>query len=89
MKKKMQLARTIQTTYYFNKMVVKNTASLHANNAVPNCVKHLQTNDYEANVAEVYDSETGELHAVITRRVNGSIVIIFKREVKAIVKGGK
>ena len=74
--------RSIQTDYYLGKQVVKTTASLRANNAVPNCVRHMQTNDYEATHAEVYDSENGELHASIKREVNGTIHVHFKRKVK-------
>ena len=74
--------RTIQTTYYHNKRVVKNTNSATAYNAVPNCIRHMQVNEYQATLAEVYDTENGVLHAVITRSVKGTITIVFKREVQ-------
>jgi hypothetical protein len=43
--------RHIITTYYADKQarqVLKVTRSRYANNAVPNCVKHMQSNEYLA-----------------------------------------
>lgn len=72
--------RTIQTTYYGGKSVVKNNTAVHANTAVLRCVDHMQLDHYSASVAEVFDHTTGTLHAVIKRNIKG-IVIVFKREV--------
>lgn len=74
--------RNIHTTYYRDKRVVRMTSAKWANNAVLNCVKHMQFNDYGATEAEVFDSVTGELHAVVTHSVVGKINIIFRREVR-------
>lgn len=76
---------SIRTDYYFGGKIVKVTRSLHANSASKNCFDHMQTNDYEATVAEVYDEDTGELHAVIRRRVGGEadpvhVSTAFKRK---------
>lgn len=75
-------ARPVHTTYYRGKKMVRMTAAKWANNAVVNCVAHMQTNDYGATKAEVFDSRTGELHAVVTHSVVGKISIIFEREVR-------
>lgn len=72
--------RTIQTTYYAGKHVVKNNTAVHSNTAVLRCVDHMQLDHYEASVAEVFDNDTGTLHAVIKRNTKG-IVIVFKRDV--------
>jgi len=74
--------RGIITVYYFDKEPVRVNHSVYANNAVPRCVYHMQLNWYEANVAEVFDGVSGVLHAVVRRSVDGSIRIVFKREVK-------
>lgn len=73
--------RTIQTVYYSGKLVVKINTSIYANSAVVNCIDHMQQDDYNAHVAEVFDSHTGELHAVITRNMTG-MKIVYKRELK-------
>jgi hypothetical protein len=75
----------IQTTYYAEKSartVVKITRGRYANNAVPNTIKHMQTNNYAAALAEIVDLRTGELHAVITHSVAAEIKILFKRIVR-------
>jgi hypothetical protein len=77
--------RPIQTVYYEDirgRHPVKITRSRWALNAVPNCVKRMQLNEYGATLAEVYDTETGELHAVIRHTMDREIKILFQREVK-------
>lgn len=74
--------RPIQTIYYRDKKLIRVNSSKYASNAVPLCVDHMQHNDYGATVAEVFDSITGELHAVVTHTVIGEIGIVFKRDVK-------
>ncbi len=72
--------RTIQTTYYRGRKLIKTNTALHSNTAVLRCVDHMQLNHYEATTAEVFDNDNGVLHAVVRRNSKG-IVIIFKREV--------
>jgi len=72
----------IKTVFYFEKKAVRANHARWANNAVPNAVKHMQLNEYAATHCEVYDTVSGDLHAVIKRSVNGDIHILFKREVK-------
>lgn len=75
----------ILTTYMRGKQneVVKTTRAVHANNAVLNCVNHMQLNHYEADVAEVYDTVTAEVHAVVVFKPGaGKIEIVYQREVK-------
>lgn len=81
--RELKMIRTIQTTYMLHKQLVKTTQAVHANTAVTNCVNHMQLNHYGATVAEVFDSQSGVLHAVICRKMDGSgIEIVFKRVVK-------
>mgnify|MGYP003575880546 CR=1 FL=1 len=75
------VVRTIKTVFYYGKQVVKTNKASHANRAVLHCVNHMQLNTYEATHAEVYDEETGVLHAVIRRTIKG-IAILYKREVR-------
>lgn len=72
----------IKTVYYLKHTVQRINHAAHANSAVPRCVGHMQLNRYSATTAEVFDTTTGELHAVITRSIDGTIRIVFKREVK-------
>lgn len=78
----MDAPRLIQTVYYFRKEVVKVNYAVHANSAVLRCVDHMQLNHYGATLAEVFDNNTATLHAVVKRSMDGTIYIIFKREVK-------
>jgi len=41
---------------------------------------HMQFDDYDALVCQIWDETNGELHAVIKRTVKGSISILFKRQ---------
>lgn len=78
--------RPIVTTYYADmkaKKLVRTTQAKWSNNAVLHAVNHMQLNHYEASVCEVYDAQSGTLHAVIVRRpTRDKIEIVFKREVK-------
>jgi hypothetical protein len=67
----------IVTTYTFRRKILKVNRSLHVDKAVLNAVDHMQKNHYGASVAEVHNGETGELYAVITRRLNGKMDIIY------------
>lgn len=73
--------RNIQTTFYgMNKAVVKVNKAVHDRSAVLRAVDHMQMDSYGAFVAEVFDTETTELHAVITSNVEGRISIVFRRD---------
>jgi hypothetical protein len=75
------MKRTINTAYYDAKHnLIRNNASSDANRAVATCVLHMQVNQYAAASAEVYDNETGELHAAIKRSVNTTITITYRRD---------
>lgn len=74
----------IKTVYYHNGKIVKVTRSMHASSASKNCFDHLQNNDYEATVGEVWDEDTGDVHCVHRRKVSGvgdpvEIKTLFKR----------
>jgi hypothetical protein len=70
--------RTIKTVYRFQGEETKVTTACNPNRAVAKCVEHLQVNDYGATVAEVYDRESGVLHAIVKRSINGSINIAYR-----------
>ncbi len=81
-KRKLTQTRNIQTTYYGHKksIVIQINLAVHARRAVLHAVDHMQMNQYGAFVAEVIDTETAELHAIITRSVTGRISIVFSRD---------
>lgn len=72
--------RVIKGIFYNSKKeVVRRTASVHPRTATLCAVDHLQMDHYRATVAEVFDSHTGTLHAVIAR-VGRKVEIIYKRD---------
>lgn len=72
--------RTIKTTYLLRGRVIHTNSGTDANRAVAQCVLHMQSNHYGADVAEVYDTEGANvLHAQVKLRKNGRIEIIYKR----------
>lgn len=75
--------RPIRTRYFRGKhSPVRETAAGTACAAVPNAVMHMQLNHYDATECEVWNDETGELHAVIRRSVTGRISILFNKQQK-------
>lgn len=73
----------IKTVYHRRNEPPKITRALNANRAVATAVAHMQINQYGSHLCEVYDSETGELHAIIKRSVNGRLTIDFQRDPRA------
>jgi hypothetical protein len=77
------MQRYVKTKFYIGKRyhdpVQINSAS-DANTAVATCVLRMQINQYSATSAEVYDDNTGELHAIVTRSINGQIRIDYRRD---------
>lgn len=82
------MQRNIKTFYYvalpnqshINLDPAFTNSSKDSNRAVAQCVYHMQINHYGARVAEVFDSESGELHAQVKRAINGNIEIVYKRD---------
>lgn len=75
--------RNIKTKYYQGKRYnepLQVNSSRDANTAVATCVLHMQVNHYGATSAEVYDNDSGQLHAIVTRSVTGMIQIAYKRD---------
>lgn len=73
-------SRPILAVYSYNgspKMVCR---GIRAENMVLNCLRHMRANDYGADIAEVYDAYTGEVHAVVTLSRAGEFKIVFERE---------
>lgn len=78
------MSRDIKTAYYnMQGDKVKTNTSTDSNRAVAQCVLHMQVNHYGARVAEVWDGESGELHAAIKRDFQGNIKITYKRDPKS------
>lgn len=78
----MTMKYPICTVFYRKNEAVKTNHAMRANNAVPNAIRHMQINQYDATHCEVYDSVSGELHAVIKAHIgSNSISILFKRDV--------
>jgi hypothetical protein len=71
--------RHIVSQYLYGHKETRVTRAKYASKAVPNAVMHMQMDDYQANVCQVWDESTGELHAVIKRNVKGAIYILFSR----------
>ena len=72
--------RPIVCQYLNGHKETKRTRARYASNAVPTAVMHMQFDDYDALVCQIWDETNGELHAVIKRTVKGSISILFKRQ---------
>lgn len=68
----------IVTTFTFKRNILKINRSLHVDKAILNAVDHMQKNHYSASIAEVHNGETGELYAVVTRRMNGEIRVHYE-----------
>lgn len=80
--------RNIKTKYYVGKRFgepIQTNSGTDANMAVAQAVLHMQIAHYRdqnrnpATACEVYDNETGTLHAVVTRSPLGAIQIAYKR----------
>lgn len=82
--------RTVKTKYYVGKRFnepIQTNSNKDANMAVAHAVLHMQvahyrdTNGNAATSCEVYDSESGQLHAIVTRSpATGQIQIVYKRD---------
>lgn len=69
----------IKTVYHIRDGGTRTNHAKNANRAVEKCVAHMQIDHYNAHLAEVYDAETGELHAQIKWRRDGTMQIFIKR----------
>lgn len=72
--------RPIKTVYHRRGDKPQVNRSSDANRAVGTAVLHMQINQYASHVCEVYDEETGELHAQIKRSVDGTLKIVYSRD---------
>jgi hypothetical protein len=72
------MERNIKTTYFdHRKNELRTNNSVHVSTAVVRAVMHMQCDDYSARVCEVYDNKI--LYAVILRRVNREILVLYNR----------
>ncbi len=77
------MALNIRTQYFVAATKVKLTCAEHANSAVLRAVNNMQMNTYGADSAEIYDKESGALHAQIARSKTGAILITYYRDATA------
>lgn len=80
--------RQIKTKYYVGKRYadpIQTNSSKDANLSVATAVLHMQVAHYRdingnpATSCEVYDNDSGQLHAIVTRSPLGQIQIAYKR----------
>jgi hypothetical protein len=84
--------RNIRTKYFVGKRYadpIQTNSSRDANTAVAQAVLHMQVAHYRddngnpATSCEVYDNESGMLHAIVTRSAMGQLQIAYKRDPEA------
>lgn len=72
--------RPIRTDFFATqtrRKLLRVNRARYAFNAVPNAITHMQINEYDAQLCEVYDERTGKLFAQIKRGVNGALHIAY------------
>lgn len=74
--------RPIKTMYFMGRDGVQTNSASNPLRAVSRCVEHLRLNSYAATVAEVFNADTGTLHAVVRRDVMGNIRIVYQLELQ-------
>ena len=84
-------SRPIKAVFYQDmkaKNVIRTNHSATANNAVASAFKRMQTNQYEANLVEVYNSLTGKLYAVIVwRDVGKKLETVYRGKIEEFHRG--
>lgn len=70
--------RFVKTEYRMGRKIVKHTMSGDPNRAVQHCVGHMQTNEYGARTAEVYDADTNRLYAQLRLSASGKLTIDYE-----------
>ena len=75
------MKRPIQAIFYKHGKVVKTNNSSHANYGVVNAIKHMQTNQYNAQICEVFNTKTGKLYAVLKWTKVGTALTVLYRAV--------
>lgn len=74
------MIRNIATKFYFRRSIQRINRSIHGEEAVLHCVRHMRSNRYQSSIAEVVDESDGELLAVVTRNIKGEIKIVYRKE---------
>ena len=72
--------RNIVTKYYSHRNIMKINRSESFSNALSTCIKHLITNKYEATIVKIIDENSRELLAIVVRKINGDIKIVFSKD---------
>lgn len=73
------MKRPVQAIFYRGSEIVRTNNSSYPNNAVVNAIRHMQVNQYNADVCEVFNSETGKLYAVVKWTMVGTHLAILYR----------
>ena len=85
MKPKKQIERpkrSVLSIFYRGHEVVRTNHAAHPNNAVINAIKHMQSNQYNAKLVEVFGADNGMLYAVIKWAKAGTeLQIVYKSPV--------
>lgn len=76
--------KPILTTYYHERTPIRVNAGLRVDRAVSRAVGHLESGKYPlADAVEVFDRETGRLHAVIRKGTRETTIIYSRKESEA------
>lgn len=63
--------------------IVKTNHSASPNNAVCNALRHMQINQYDAKLVEVFNLDTGKLYAVaMWAKAGQELVIVYQDEIE-------
>lgn len=74
---------TILTQYLDHKgNVLRNTRSIHPNNAMEAAQRRMAINLYGASIAVVTDDETGEQHGWVKLHKNGQLTLNYNRDAR-------
>lgn len=73
-------SRNVICQYLRGKHEVKVTRARHIERAIMHAVMHMQANDYDAFVCQVWNGDTGKMYAEIKRTVKGNIKITFRNK---------
>lgn len=82
------MKRPVQAVFYKSGKAVRINHSACHNNAVVNAIRHMQINQYNAGLCEVFNSETGKLYAVIKwTKVGTHLAILYRDTIEGLSHG--
>ena len=75
--------RPVQSIFYREDVVVRINHAAKPNNAVIAAIKHMQVNQYDAGLVEVFNSDTGKLYAVVRwADVGKTLQIVYRAKIE-------